>query len=114
MPGQESSQVRRAQSARSDDGLGSRGLLAGAGRVGRARLLDDFVGSDKDGLRDAQPKCLRGLEVYCQLELCRLFYRKITRLRALEDLVDEGHYLLNHRQQAWSIGDEAPRVRELS
>ena len=55
----------------------------GTGRVGRARLLDDLVGSDEDGLRDRQPESLGGLEVDDQFELDWLLDREIYGLGAL-------------------------------
>src|SRR2546425_325760 len=66
MPAQESSQVRSAWSTRSYEGRGSRarrGLPAGVGRVGRARLLDHLVCPDQRRLRTGETERLRCLEV---------------------------------------------------
>src|SRR5262249_21832589 len=77
-------------------------------------LLDDLIGPRKHGRWDRQTERLGSPHVDHQLELGGLLHGKVGGLRPLEDLVDVGRYPLNHGQQAWSIGDEAPRVRELS
>src|SRR5437867_13115446 len=51
--------------------------------------LDHLVCAQQQRLRDREPERLGGLEVDHELELGRLFHRKLTGLRALEDLVDE-------------------------
>jgi len=60
------------------------------GRVGRARLLDDLVGSSQDRLRDRQAERLGGLEVDDELKPCGLFHREVGGRSALKDLVDVG------------------------
>src|SRR5215467_6398118 len=77
-------------------------------------LLDDLIGPRKHGWWDRQTERLGSPHVDHQLERGGLLHGKIGGLRPLEDLVDVGRYPLNHGHQAWSIGDEAPRVRELS
>src|SRR5437867_5093974 len=51
--------------------------------------LDHLVCAQQQRLRDREPERLGGLEVDHELELGRLFHRKLAGLRALEDLVDE-------------------------
>src|SRR4030095_4111990 len=51
--------------------------------------MNDFVGSDKNGLRDGEAESPGSLEVDHQLELGGLFDREIARLGALENLVDK-------------------------
>src|SRR5215472_647773 len=77
-------------------------------------LLDDLIGPRKHGRWDRQTELLGSPHVDHQLELGGLLHGNVGGLRPLEDFVDVGRYPLNHGQQAWSIGNEAPRVRELS
>src|SRR5262249_59696684 len=53
------------------------------------RLLNHVVGSGEERWWDRQPKRRRGFEVYHELELGGLLDRKVGRLSALQDLVDE-------------------------
>jgi hypothetical protein len=53
-----------------------------------ACLLDHFVGTQQQRLRDREPKSLRGPEVDHQLVSGGLLYGQISGLGALEDLVD--------------------------
>src|SRR5262249_5793460 len=85
-----------------------------SGRDRRFALLDYLVCPQQQRRRDREAECLRRLHVDDEFERRRLLHREIARLRALEDPFDENHYVLNHGRQAWTIGDEASRVRELS
>src|SRR5262249_39283470 len=51
----------------------------------RFTSLDHLVGSDEQSIWYFEAKCLRGLEVDHELELCRQHNRQITRLLAFED-----------------------------
>src|SRR5262249_32187625 len=53
-------------------------------------LLDHFVGAREKRWRDCEPERLGDLEVYDQLELCRLFDGKIGRLCPLQDPIHVG------------------------
>ena len=62
--------------------------MDGKGNLGRSELaawvenalLDDLVSSQQNGLRDGQPKSLRGLQIEDQLELGRMLNGQFTRL----------------------------------
>src|SRR4029453_8861899 len=60
-----------------------RPLIAGVGRVGRARLFDHLVRPQQQRLRDRQSQRLRRLEVDHQVELRGLFYWEVIGLRTL-------------------------------
>src|SRR5215510_8397202 len=64
-------------------------MLMNARRSISLHSLDDFVGSDQNGLRDRQPERLGRLHVDHQLELGRLLDGQIARFSALQDFVDE-------------------------
>src|SRR5678815_539554 len=51
--------------------------------------LDHLIGADQHALWDCEAEGLGCLQVDHELELGRLLERDVTRLRALEDLVDE-------------------------
>src|SRR4029453_17387361 len=55
-------------------------MMMNARRSISLRSLDDFVGSDKNGLRDGEAQSSGSLEVDHQLELGGLFDREIARL----------------------------------
>jgi hypothetical protein len=67
-----------------------RRLIAGVGRVGRARLLDHAVSPQQHRLRDGEAERLRRLEVDDQFELRGLLDGKVAGLGAFENLVDVG------------------------
>src|SRR5262249_61560594 len=46
--------------------------------------FDYLVGAGEQRRRNFEPKCVRGAEIYHQLELCRQLDRQIARLFALE------------------------------
>ena len=69
--------------------------------------FDHLVGEQQHGLRDAQPKCLRGLDVDHELELGRLLNRQIARVGALQDAIDVACRLAELFRQIGAIGDEA-------
>jgi hypothetical protein len=52
------------------------------------QLFDHLLGADKQGWWNFEAKRLGGLEIYGQLELDRLFYRKLARSRAAQNLGD--------------------------
>ncbi len=56
--------------------------------INRRCLLDHLIRPVQDDLRNREAHLLRGFEIDDQLKLCRLLNRKVTGLRALEDLVD--------------------------
>jgi hypothetical protein len=93
MPGQESSHVHSAQSARSSEGNEHPAKPTAAHKELAALvehgLLDDLVRSQQDGLRDRQAQRLRGFEVDDQLERGGLLDREIRRLYSFENLIDE-------------------------
>src|ERR1700730_12777977 len=78
------------------------------------RSFDDLVGALQNSLRDRQPKCLGGLEVDDQLEVCRPLHRKISRLGALEDLSDISADQVPIAGLARSIADQAARGDRLT
>src|SRR4030095_10685031 len=92
--GQESSQVRSAQSARSYEGMEHVAKPTAARRSwprwSSARSLDELVGPPQHRRRAREHKPRRRLEVYHQLDLGRLLDGEVGRLRSLEDLVDVG------------------------
>src|SRR5207245_4028689 len=109
MPAHESSQVRRAWSARSYEGIEHPAKPSAARRSWprwSSTLLDDLVGSHEYGLRDRQTKRLRGLEIDDQFELGWLLHRKIRRLRAPEDLVHISGRTPEQVQVIRSVGHE--------
>src|SRR5215510_10919978 len=55
-----------------------------------AFLLNHLIRSRQDVRRDRQTDLLRRFEVDDKLELYRLLYRQISRLRSLEDFIDIG------------------------
>src|SRR5215831_17855968 len=93
---------------------GARCLRRSVGARGAHDLLDHLICSRQQRWRDREADGLRGFGIDHQLERGGLLHGQVGGLRPLEDLVDVGRYPLNHGQQAWSIGDEATRVRELS
>src|SRR5215510_9997106 len=88
MPGQESSQVRSAQRARSYEGIEQSAKPSAArraGRVGQAWLLDQLVRTQEQRLWDGKTERLGGLHVDDELEFRRLLYRHFGWLSAIED-----------------------------
>src|SRR6476661_8258013 len=77
-------------------------------RQGRfvAPSLDDLIRPLQERRRDRQAEGLGGLEVDDQLELGRLLYREVSRLRALEDLVDVQGNLPEHVIKIRAVGHE--------
>jgi hypothetical protein len=71
LPDQESSQERSAWSARSYEGIGHPGkpTAAGAGRAGRASLLDDVIGLQQQRLRDREADLPGGAEIEGESDL---------------------------------------------
>src|SRR4030095_4420867 len=59
----------------------------GLGRVGRARLLDDLVRPQQQGLRDREPERLRRLQVDDQLKSRRLLDREVGELGPSQEFV---------------------------
>ena len=53
----------------------------------RGPSLDNLIGADQHGLRDGEPKDLRGLQIDDQLELRGLLYREVIRLGTFQDPV---------------------------
>src|SRR5215510_1974469 len=51
-------------------------------------LFDDLISAKQERLRDRQAERLGGLEVDDQIKFRGLLHRQVSRLRALEDLVD--------------------------
>src|SRR5262249_19132985 len=95
-----------------DQGPVATSFWAARGALGNS--FDDLIRPQQQRRRDREAEGFGGLDVDDEFELGGLLYGQVGGLRALEDLFDEGRYLLNHGQQTWPIGDEAPRVRELS
>src|SRR5215831_6552980 len=115
-PGQESSQVRSAQSARSYDGIEHPAKPTAAMRS-RPRwsstLLNDFVRPDEYRLRDVEAERFGGLQVDHQLELGRLLDGQIARFSALQDLVDEYGSTAKVFGNVRPVGHEPAGLREL-
>src|SRR5262249_38081650 len=88
IPGQESSQVRSAQSARSWDGIAQAAKPTAARRSwprwSSTGLLDHLIRPQQQRLRDREAESLGRLGVDHQIELCRLLDREVRRLGALE------------------------------
>src|SRR5436309_452718 len=72
--------------------------------------LDDVVGAQHDGLRNGNAERLRGLAVDDELEPRGQLNRKIGRLRALENLVDEGGDPVEHGVPVVRERDQPPVV----
>src|SRR5215470_4401110 len=86
----------------------SRGRLrAGAGRGGGARLLDELVGADEDGLRDREPESLGSPQIDDQIEFRGLLDRQITGLGTFENFVDVKGQALVKQWLVRPIGHEA-------
>src|SRR5262245_24123630 len=106
MPGQESSQVRSAQSARSYEGMETVANQTAARRSWprwSSTLFDRLVGPQQNGLRDRQPERLRRLEVDHQLELGGLFDGEIGGLGALQDFVHVAGRASAKVEPAWGV-----------
>src|SRR5215467_12632918 len=89
-------------------------LRQGAGRVGRAWLLDHLIRSQQQRLRDRQPQRLRGLHVDDEFELGGLLDGKIAGLGSFEDLVDENRCTPPHVGNGSPVGDEPPGLSKSS
>src|SRR4029450_8686926 len=91
IPGQEQSQVRSAQSARSYEGIEHPAKPTAARRSwprwSSTALLDHLIRAQQHRLRDREPERLRRLQVDHQLELRGLLDGKIGGLDALKDLI---------------------------
>src|SRR5712672_1894847 len=69
--------------------------------------FDHPICADQHALWDRQAERLGRLQVDHELELGRLLERDVTRLRTLEDLVDESRRASGHRGEVALVGDEA-------
>src|SRR5262252_839116 len=81
-----------------------------AGGVGS---LDDLMGSQQQRLRNREAERLSGLEVDDEVELDRLFDRKIRRLRALENPVYVHGGSTKEIRHARPVPHESPGRHEL-
>jgi hypothetical protein len=77
-------------------------------------LFDHLVGADKQGWWDFEAKRLGGLEIYGQLELDRLFYRKLARSRATQNLGNVTGGAPIHVRKARSVGEQSAVSGEYS
>src|SRR5882724_6450751 len=82
-----------------------RGMLAGP-------LLDDLIRPLQHRLRDRQAEGLGRPVVDHQLERCWLLDRKVTWLRALQDLVHVSGGTPPQIRKVWTVRHEAPSLDE--
>ena len=57
-------------------------------RITRAASFDQLIGAQQERFRDRQPEPFGGGQIDDEIELGRLFNRKLARLGAAQDLVD--------------------------
>jgi hypothetical protein len=69
------------------------------------------IGACQERWWDGETEVLGGLEVDDQLELGGLLYRKVGRLRALEDLIDEDGTVPKQREEVLCRTTLAARLR---
>src|SRR5262249_61974608 len=74
--------------------------------------LDDLVGPHKEGLRDRQPKGLRGLQINDQLELSWLLDWEIGGLGAFVGLVHVGGGAPQKISTGWVLSPKGPAIRK--
>src|SRR5215470_1058087 len=74
---------------------------------GIAWLLDHLVRSEENRVRNRHADLLRGLQIDHQLELRRLLYRQIGRLRTFEDFIDIIDYPPVHVRNVRPVGHES-------
>src|SRR5262245_18002672 len=83
------------------------GLIKFGARSARRNLLfDHFVGAGEKRQWDFEAERLGGLEVDCQLELCRQYNRQIARLLTLEDAAGINASLPVCTVDAWRIAHQ--------
>ena len=108
--------MRSACSARSYEGMEQPANPTAARRSrprwSRARLLDDLVHPQQDGLRDRKPERFGGLEVDHEFELRGLLDGQIAGPSALEDLVNKAPSSRSiHPSRTMSIGVKPLLIR---
>src|SRR6266581_4638572 len=87
--------------------------LNGPRMMERRASFDHLVGAGEQRRRYLQPNCSRGLEIDHEFELCGLLNGQVSRLGALQNLVDVRRGTSVLVRQIRPVGHEATGVNEL-
>src|SRR5262245_34445464 len=91
-----------------------RRLIAGAGRVGRAQLLDHLIRAQQQRLRDRETEGLGCLEVDDEFKTGGPFDRKVARPGTAENLRNKRCRGAMHLTLAWAIRHQGAVLRKVS
>ena len=80
----------------------------------RRNLLNHLVGGGEQCRRNREAECLRRVQIYDEIELCRLLDRNVGRLRPAQNLIDVISGAPKKIRVVWSKGNQTSRFYVIS